>query len=63
MEEVTLEEAMTALVQEHGLSAVWRELRRRGGWCENCGCSFETGTHHVWGEEQGTCYLVLDEEL
>ena len=46
---VTLEQAVDLLIAQHGLPAVYAEVRSRPGFCGNCGCPLLDDQPHVPG--------------
>lgn len=49
-------DAITALIAEHGLHAVYTDVREREGYCSNCGCPLLEGEAHAPGGI-GMCYI------
>lgn len=51
-----LRRSVDALIESHGLAAVYNEVRSRPGFCGNCGGVLEDGIQHSYFS-MGGCYL------
>lgn len=52
-----LERAITELIEQYGLAAVYYDVRRRDGFCSNCGTPYEPyAVHQMAG--MGYCEIV-----
>lgn len=53
-----LTNAVDALIAEYGLKAVYYDVRKRDGFCKNCGTPLSPeDVHHPWGGSLGSCTI------